>query len=431
MALCAITGLVRCAAAQSLTVSPRDTAIDVSVAVLITGLEPQQQVRVRAVRTERPGRQWQSIAWFHADGRGMIDLVRDAPDSGSYRGVQPMGLVVSMDLLGGVPGSERFSWKWTDTMRTEIVAESRGRRLGIDTLTQWFAGEGVRSLPVRDSGLVGTLFVPAHASGPLPGILVLGGSEGGLSSEDVAAVLASHGTAALALAYFGTESLPAQLDRIPLEYFSRAVSFLRAQTGVGRIGVLGTSKGAEAALLVAARDSRISAVVAYAPSSVAWSCICDETENASWTANGVAVASIPPGRDPDYHPAPGTPLQPAINYRYRYRDPAVRRGAEIPVEKIAGPLLLVAGDDDHLWPSLEMARAVYQRRRDAGVGAHDELLEYSGAGHLIGKGFLPAGSVLIAGGRLDTGGSGAANAAAQRDAWPRAVRFLLAALTQR
>jgi len=55
-------------------------------------------------------------------------------------------------------------------------------------------------------------------------------------------------------------------------------------------------------------------------------------------------------------------------------------------------------------------------------------LSYAGAGHLIGKAYLPAGSTRVAGGRLETGGTPQANAAAQADAWPQVLRFLEAAL---
>ncbi len=41
--------------------------------------------------------------------------------------------------------------------------------------------------------------------------------------EHAAALLASHGYAALALAYFGVEDVPKDLINIPLEYFGTAL----------------------------------------------------------------------------------------------------------------------------------------------------------------------------------------------------------------
>ncbi|HKS21697.1 MAG TPA: acyl-CoA thioester hydrolase/BAAT C-terminal domain-containing protein [Thermoanaerobaculia bacterium] len=78
------------------------------------------------------------------------------------------------------------------------------------------------------------------------------------------ALLASHGYAALAVAYFGIAPLPDDLDRIPLETVDRAVAWLRAQPSVDpkRIAIWGGSKGAELALVAASRNPAIRAVVA-------------------------------------------------------------------------------------------------------------------------------------------------------------------------
>ena len=58
------------------------------------------------------------------------------------------------------------------------------------------------------------LFRPQDQSS-IPGIIVLSGSGGGLN-EQTAALFASHGIAALALAYFHHEDLPEDLENIPL-----------------------------------------------------------------------------------------------------------------------------------------------------------------------------------------------------------------------
>src|SRR5205823_7722084 len=105
---------------------------------------------------------------------------------------------------------------------------------------------------------------------PRPGVLVLGGSDGGIPSH-LAATLASEGFTCLALAYFGIAGLPRHLAEIPLEYVETALMWLGEQPLVAgtRVGVIGASRGAELALLAAASfPDRIGAVIAYAPSSV-------------------------------------------------------------------------------------------------------------------------------------------------------------------
>lgn len=335
----------------------------------------------------------------------------------------PMGIVTTMDLADR-PGTARYVAPSLGDVPLKLTLLLDGRAVDSVTITRRFVAPGVRTMAVDgQSGLAGTLFFPP-ASGRAPAVLVLGGSEGGNSARDVAAQLASRGYVTFSLAYFGEGSLPTAIDEIPLEYFDRAIAFLRAQPGVdsSAVGVFGSSKGAEAALLVATHDGRIRAVVAYAPSSVVWSCICSNASHSSWASGGTSVASVPPGRDPAYSPAQGEPLRPAVHYRYRLRDTAAVAKATIPVERIRGRLLIVAGDADELWPSGHMARLVRERRAVAGRSADDVTLIYPDAGHLIGKFYVPAGATRV--GRIETGGSPPANAAAQADAWPRVLEFL-------
>ena len=69
-------------------------------------------------------------------------------------------------------------------------------------------------------------------TGPFPGILDLFGSGGGLC-EYRASLLAGHGFAVLALAYFRFEDLPEYLNNVCLEYFEEAVDFMLQHPKVG------------------------------------------------------------------------------------------------------------------------------------------------------------------------------------------------------
>jgi dienelactone hydrolase len=281
---------------------------------------------------------------------------------------------------------------------------------------------------MRD-GVVGTLFLP-EGSGPFPGVVVLGGSEGGLSGSETAAVLSGHGFAALALAYFQMPGLPGSLREIPLEYIDGAIAALLDLPAVrkGGVALVGTSKGAEAALLAAGGSERVLAVAALAPSSVVWSCICDDADRSSWSRAGKPVAFVPQGSDPTYRPPPQFPFSPAVNYEYRLRNREAAEKAAIPVERIRGPVFLAAGDRDGVWPSAAMARSIEQRRRRFGCSPQDETYIFAGAGHFIGLPNLPAGSTVV-GGRLDAGGTPEANAAASAEMWSRLRAFLSAPRT--
>jgi dienelactone hydrolase len=414
--------------AQVVHINPSPALTDEPVQIRVTGLRPGQPAIIRATRLESTGRSWQSYAGLYADATGSIDLARQPPVNGSFRGLQPMGLLTAMNLGGVQRERARYAFKWSDTLRTEIRVDTGGKEVAaVDTLIQTFARAGIRSTVVRDSGLVATLFTPSSSTATA-GIIVLGGSEGGLNSEDLAALLASHGYSALALAYFGVESLPPALDRIPLEYFARAIRYLLAQPGVGRtsVSVVATSKGAEAALALASQYPVVRAIVAFAPSSVVWSCLCS-SEHSSWTFDGADLPYVPHGSDPTYVPPEGFPIRPSVNYSYRMRDSTTKERAAIQVERIRGPILLVAGDDDGLWPSFAMARQIIARRQKHRVRYLDVLLHYANAGHLIGKAYLPVGTTLVGGGRLETGGTVEGDALAQADAWPRVLSFLATA----
>lgn len=413
---------------QAIVVHPLDGMMDERLAVAVTGLKPRQPVIIRASTQDADGRLWQSHADFFADPQGEVDLSKQAPADGTYAGADPMGLIRSMNLPGADYNRARFTYKRADPLTFRFSVEVDGRTVVASDVTRRFMRPEAKAIDVRDGGVVGTLFTP-QGVGPFPGIIVLGGSEGGLSSEHVAALLSHHGYAALALAYFGAEGLPPSLEEIPLEYFKRAIDWMNQQRAVraGGVGMVGTSKGAEAALLIGSHYKEVRAVVGYVPSGVVWSCICATTDKSSWSLGVKSIPFIPQASDPTYRPPQGFPIRPAVNYAYRLRNREAVERAAIPVERINGPVLLISGRDDQLWPSTVLAEMVMDRLRRRGHRFPDEQLAYESAGHQIGKAYLPAGSTLIAGGRLATGGTPEGNAGAQEDSWPRVLKFLRAA----
>lgn len=409
-------------------VFPSASSVDRAVPVRVTGLPPGTRVALRSGVTDAAGQLWVARAEFLADSSGSIDTGRDAALSGSYTGVEPAGLFTHATALGDGGRLLRFHTSGLPPLPTTIAVEdSNGQVLDSRTVHRFYLAPGVTVSTLSGEGFAAHLFLPERRNGL--GIVVLGGSEGGYP-DDVAALLATNGFIAVSLAYFAAEGLPSELREIPLDQVAQAIKWLRVQPGVksGQVALLGTSKGAEAALLVASQVPAVGAVVAYAPSSVAWSCICSESALSSWTFSGRPVTSVPPGADPAYRLAPGEPLHPIANYLHRLR--SAPAGATIPVERIAGPLLLVAGGDDQLWPSRAMADTIVKRRARLPRSADDQLLSYPNAGHLIGKAYIPAGSTRVGRGRIETGGSAPENARAQADAWPKVLAFLGKALAR-
>jgi alpha-beta hydrolase superfamily lysophospholipase len=124
---------------------------------------------------------------------------------------------------------------------------------------------------------------------------------------------------------------------------------------------------------------------------------------------------------------PGRPRSTAMRLHNAYakgldHDPVT--AAVIPVERIDAPLLLIGGTADEMWPSDQMATAIYHRRRQAGVGGGDQLLILPDAGHFLRPPGIPA--TVNHNDGLVSGGTPEGNARGARTAWNAALAFLAA-----
>ena len=274
--------------------------------------------------------------------------------------------------------------------------------------------------PVREEGLVGTLFLPG-ASAPRPAVLALGGAGGGLS-EGAAESFASEGFAALALAYFGLDGLPRELVEIPLEYFEGAIAWLKRHPMVdpGRVAVAGNSKGGELALLLGATyPKHVGAVVGQG--------IPFEREvyhggpRSPWSLRGEAVRFIALARPlvPEVvlmteSLLEDRPISIRAFYERALGDETAVAAASVPVEKIEGPVMLISGTDDRLWPSTRLSEMAIGR-----LEANDHPFPHE---HLLAPpGYEPAASWT---GRFELGGSRQADEFANADSWPKVIGFL-------
>lgn len=217
------------------------------------------------------------------------------------------------------------------------------------------------------------------------GVLVLGGSSGRVDIPR-AGLFAQAGAHALALQWFGGPSQSPGICEIPLETFIDATDLLTSRE-CNRIIVVGTSKGAEAALLASTIDQRIKAVVAISPTSVVWGNIGEGVdgiawpERSSWSLKGTPLDFIPSDLSWQKEYRDGL-----ISYRSFFEkclanDVQTNERARIPVELSVAELILVAGGDDALWPSDDFAREIVQSRQAHGKSA--TLIFDQDAGHRI------------------------------------------------
>ncbi|GAB3756988.1 acyl-CoA thioester hydrolase/BAAT C-terminal domain-containing protein [Microlunatus parietis] len=296
-----------------------------------------------------------------------------------------------------------------------------------------------RDLP-RAAGLTGVLISPEGAA-PEGGVVLIGGSEGGLHERD-AAVLAGEGFAVLALAYFGAPGVPPVLKNIPLEYFSRGVQLL-LDGGVRRVGILGGSRGGEAALLVASHDRRIAAAVSVVGSGVVTQGIdyglgpvdvIMATPTVAWTLGGAPLPALPNQVSAEFAAAvaAGGPVGLATQYGPLPTEPAALAEISIPVEQSDAAILLIAGERDAMWDSASYHAVAAARLEAARHPRPWHHVVLPGAGHgIAGPPGEPITSTVSPGPGVsfELGGDPAATTAARAEAWHRTVRFLREHLT--
>ena len=287
------------------------------------------------------------------------------------------------------------------------------------------APPGVTKQIVRDRGLYGVVYAPADLRN-LPAVLVIGGSIGGVDGPAYqAASLSSNGYVALALAYFGVDGLPSTLEHVPLEYFDVAIEWLRQHPSIDpdRIALLGSSRGAEAVLLIASRNDEVWCVIAASPSGIVWrgfDIASPADSEAAWSLSGIDLPFVLPDAAILLEGRIGAAYQARLESAYR------RPEVQIEVETINGPILLISGREDQQWPSAEMAGRIVERLERSGFRFAIEHKSYPDAGHLVFIGDpdnagLPNPSIAWS---PLMGGTEAGNRAAWADSWSQVLQFL-------
>ena len=257
--------------------------------------------------------------------------------------------------------------------------------------------------------MAGRLFLPERAG---RGVVVVGGSDGGPGGPVMAALLAGHGVPVLSLAYWGHPGTPDALRDIDVEVVARACDWLRAQDGVDDVPpcVIGLSRGGELVLLAAALRP-----TAWARSS------SRSAAGSPWGAwgPGTDVLRRPGGsaasRCPRWPRTRTTPT-PCID------DADMVAAAEIAVERAAGPVLLLSGEDDAMWPSARLSRIAEARAEREGAADRVTHVAYPDAGHFCTTppGFPPR----VVRGRDPQRWQPRRNQAARLDAWRRILEFV-------
>jgi dienelactone hydrolase len=386
------------------SVAPASSLSDQPVHIMVSEVGSDRGIAVALQSVDAKGHAFVSRATFRSNGSGRVDLATSPATAGSYRGVDPMGLIDTLAPVLGQSGS--YVWGGRHPQRFRIIVSEAGSKVASGGFIRSGRAPGVTmsNESIATTGFYGQFWTPRPGIRRRPGVLIFGGSEGGLDFQLLGAALASAGYPTLDVAYFGEPGLPSALRDIPLEYFAGALRWLARQPQViaKQIYVAGVSRGSEAALLLGVHYPKlVHGVIASSPSDVSFGSYPDPG-SAAWTYHG--------------KPVPYSSSFSAVS-------PTVDPRAEIAVQQIHGPVLLDCGTADEIWTSCAYAQAI-QNRLNA---AHDRfphvLYRFSGAGHLVGDliAYQPGGTLERP---VDQGDTALANDDGDARLWPRVLSFL-------
>lgn len=416
-------------------VTPSPALYDQPLHVRLRGQFPGQRLMLRAELTEPTGRVWQSLNQYIAGDDGAVDLTTTAPVSGAYADADPMGLLWSMAMVRDVDPT-RPPQTVDQPIPLALSLETDEATLAIANVQRTYLAPGVRRIVVRENGVIGTLFLP-EGDGPFPVVNVVTGSEGG-ANERRAALYAAHGYAGFALPYFNYEGLSPDLVNVPLELFERAFGWQAAHPNLDgdRIAVTGGSRGGELSLLLGATFPQVHAIVAYVPSGLLWGGFARRVgpHQPAWTYRGEPLPQVPHRPTPELEalhaqmaerdePIPLTPS--FLNDFKQLDDP---EPMTIPVERANGPILMISGADDQMWPCSLFADRVAERLERKHFPHDYKHISYSGAGHMILPPYQPttvsAFRHNVNGQLYALGGNPRDQNAANVDSWQQVLAFL-------
>ncbi|XP_039392511.1 acyl-coenzyme A thioesterase 1-like isoform X2 [Mauremys reevesii] len=368
--------------APSVQFSPAQRSLfDEPLAIAVQGLCPQQAVTLRLSLQDEAGELFQSCARYQAESSGVLDLTSSpALPGGSFSGLEPMGLLWSLQPQKPFRRLVKRDVQSPFCLELEVF-EGHGplpsRLLARGAHERGFLRDGVRRILVREGRIRATLFLPPE-DGPFPGIIDIYGTGGGLP-EYRASLLANHGFATLALAYYSYEDLPKDMKEFHLEYFEEAVNYMlqHSQVKGPGIGLLGISKGGDLCISMASFLKGITATV---------------TINGS-VANVAAVLhykdiTIPPlGINQKRIKIDKSGIADIVDVLNNPLEGPDRQSF-IPLEKAEGHFLFIVGKDDHNWKSEFFATEASNRLQAHGK-EKPEIVCYPGAGHYIEPPFYP------------------------------------------
>ncbi|MGB2128222.1 MAG: acyl-CoA thioester hydrolase/BAAT C-terminal domain-containing protein [Flavicella sp.] len=243
--------------------------------------------------------------------------------------------------------------------------------------------DGIKPQMIRENGFRVNLYVKEGILDTTTIILVGGGAWGDYWAQE----FSKKGKVGVSIPYVGETGMPKLVEAFPLDYFEKALQWLskRQEVNAEKIVVMGASRNAELALLLASKfPNYISGVIAYSPSAVSWSNTVlpysSDTVKPSWTFKNVAIPYVPMDK------IKGSQTDSIVLLDYwnaGLRKTHFVEKAIIKVERIKGDVLLFSGKEDGVWPAAKMADMLEKRAVSYDFSYSLQNIQYDEAGHLI------------------------------------------------
>ncbi|XP_053741939.1 bile acid-CoA:amino acid N-acyltransferase-like [Synchiropus splendidus] len=405
-----------------LSAHPSRGLIDEKMVVQVKNAEPFSKLTLYAAHCCEGGYNWESFAHYSSDMTGQVNVSEDPSLGGTYFGVEPMGLLWSLQgVKSNKLGATLRKLDPEIPMKVTISLYSGYQSEGFEDLVplasvlveRWNIAPGVRIIEIKEDGVNGTLFLPP-GPGPFPGIMDLWGYEVGMIKYR-AALLGSHGYAALAVNYITPDVTKTTREMVEVDFFEKAFGILQRHPQVlsSRVGIVGLCFGNVIMFKVAAYSNVVK------PRCL----VC---------VNGIHM--IPPDKTlGEARLYTAQVMRSSVNQETKE---IVMRDSLLPVPtdpklkmdlgRVSCPLLLVAAEDDLGIPSKEAAEDIQAMMQRAGKGDLVKILSYPKAGHILYPPYMPLGNVTVVKGTGVQlwGGEPHPHSCAQEDSWRKTLMFL-------
>ena len=243
---------------------------------------------------------------------------------------------------------------------------------------------------LENDGFIGALYRPEKDEYPGKVVIMFGGSDGIYNlTKMIAEQYVKRGMTVLALAYWNEPGLSDGFEKVPVESVEKAVLWLHGQ-GFEKVGLWGISMGAELALLAGSlMPELISCVTAVCPTNICGQGFVKkksvqtlECSAFSWRGKDLPWARLKFSKAAIVR---DSLRERSVCLRSCYED-AVRyapEAAQIKVENIAGPVLLLYPEHDAMWPSELSVEKIRTRLKEKNFAHPFECVSYKYASHML------------------------------------------------